>query len=147
MKTRSVAAFTVLELLAIIVLVLILFALLLPSTTSHGTRSSRISCASNLKQIGLAFRMWANEHDEKFPMALTIAEGGTKELALQGLPLASFMIISNELNNPKPLNCPEDKERTRVANFAQLTTKSISYFLGVDASEQSRRQFSPVIAT
>ena len=68
-------------------------------------------------------------------MELDITQRGTKESAVQGLPLASFAIISNQLENPKPLNCPSDKQRMRATNFAHLTPKNLSYFLGVDASE------------
>jgi competence protein ComGC len=133
------AAFTLLEVLVVIgtLFLLVVVVLVVQNTTSCKGRSSRISCASNLRQIGLAFRMWANDHNEKFPMALTIAEGGTKELALQGLPLASFTIISNELNNPKPLSCPDDDKRTRATNFTRLRPKNLSYFLGLDASEMN----------
>ena len=79
--------------------------------------------------------MWANEHGEKLPMDLSTAQGGTKDTALQGLPLASFIIISNELNSPKPLTCSEDKDRTHTGDWTQLSPKNLSYFLGVDASE------------
>jgi len=136
MKTRRNAGFTILELVLVIIVVVILVGLMLP-TLPRGGRSGRIYCTSNQKQISLAFRMWANEHAEKFPMELTGAEGGTKESAIQGLPLATFKIISNELNNPKPLTCPEDKRRKRVTDFTQLTSKNLSYFLGVDASEKA----------
>ena len=135
MKTRRNAGFTVIEVVLVLVLVIILLGLILPATTHRGTHGSRIQCTSNVKQIGLAFRMWANEHGEKFPIQLSIAEGGTKDLAMQGLPLASFRIISNELNSPKPLHCPDDKERKMATDFGRLTPNNLSYLLGLDASE------------
>ena len=134
MKTYPRAGFTLVEVVLVIVVAFILIGLLLPSI-GRGRRSTRIHCNSNLKQIGLAFRMWANDHNDRFPMQLTLAQGGTQESALRGLPLASFKIISNELNSPKPLNCPEDKKRTMTRDFAQLTPKNLSYFLGLDAAE------------
>src|SRR5688572_4084755 len=102
MKTRRSAGFTILELLLVVVLVVILLGLILPSIMRDPCRSRRVHCTGNLKQIGLAFRMWANDHNEKFPMELTVEEGGTKELALQGLPLSSFSILSNEMAQAKP---------------------------------------------
>jgi type II secretory pathway pseudopilin PulG len=137
MKTRRSAGFTILEVLLVVFLVVILLGLLLPVIMRDPCRSQRIHCTSNLKQIGLALRMWANDHGERFPMALSAAEGGTKESALQDLPLPSFLIISNELNNPQSLTCTHDKERERATEFAKLTPKNLSYFLGVDASETS----------
>ncbi|HKQ40644.1 MAG TPA: hypothetical protein VJ063_21430, partial [Verrucomicrobiae bacterium] len=44
-----------------------------------------------------------------------------------------FTIISNQLNNSKPLHCPDDEKRKRATQFAQLAAKNISYFLRVDA--------------
>ena len=67
-------------------------------------------------------------------MNLNAADGGTKESAWQGQPLATFWIISNELNNPKPLTCQDDVKRTGVPMFAQLTSKNLSYFVGLNAS-------------
>jgi len=138
MKGRRSAGFTVLELLFLIATLMVAVTLAMPQS-SHGceARASRISCVSNLKQIGLAYRMWTNEHEERFPMELSVAEGGTKELAAKGLPFSSFTIISNELNNPKPLQCPDDKKRIRATNFQQLTIKNISYFLGLDATRMN----------
>ena len=126
------------ELVFVVGTVLILF-MIFPLVATAKSRASRISCTSNLKQIGLAFRMWANENADKFPMGLMAVEGGTRETVSLGLPLTSFTIISNELNNPKPLHCPEDSKRTRATSFAQLMPKNLSYFLGVDASELNPR--------
>ena len=128
------SAFTVIEVVFVVGTVFLLF-LIIPQTTTCKGRSARVSCTSNLKQIGLAFRMWANDYGERFPMDLMAAEGGTRESALLGLPFTSFSIISNELNNPKPLLCPDDEKRARATDYGQLTPKNLSYFLGVDASE------------
>jgi prepilin-type processing-associated H-X9-DG protein len=136
MTMRWQQGFTIMEFAVVIgTLALLLLMVELAARGSRcGPRGSRIQCVSNQKQIALAFRMWAADHADRFPMELTLAEGGTKELALQGLPLASFAIISNELAHPKPLWCPDDKKRSRVTDFGQFTPKNLSYFLGVNAS-------------
>lgn len=131
---RGRSAFTLIDLVFIVGTVLILF-MIFPLEARTKARASRIACLSNLKQIGLAFRMWAAENGHRFPMELMVAEGGTRETVRLGLPLPSYTIISNQLNNPKPLHCPDDSKRIRVATFAQLTPKNLSYFLGVDPSE------------
>jgi hypothetical protein len=134
MKVRPNAAFSLIELMFVIGTVFLLLVIF-PRVAAGTSRAKRIPCLSNQKQIGLAFRMWANEHAERFPMNLTAAEGGTKEMAFQGFPLSSFLIISNEISHPKPLTCPEDKKRKPATDFAQLTAGSLSYFLGLDSSE------------
>ena len=135
MKPHRNGAFTAWELLLVVSVVSILVAVFLFGGMGGRKRSSRISCGSKLRQIGLAFRMWANDMGDRFPMQVTAIEGGTKESALQGLPVATFASISNELNNPRPLVCPADKERDYATNFEQLSSKNLSYFLGLDASE------------
>jgi type II secretory pathway pseudopilin PulG len=56
------------ELLVVIAIIAILAALLLPALAKAKERSKRISCASNLKQYGLACQMYANESANKLPL-------------------------------------------------------------------------------
>lgn len=100
--------------------------------------ATRINCVSNLKQIGLAFRMWANDHDEKFPMQLSASgtNGGTMEFNLSGEVWRHFQIISNEINTPKVFVCQEDKKRSRTGDWGAFSNNShLSYFVGLDADE------------
>jgi competence protein ComGC len=128
-------AFTLVELMFVIG-TLVLAMLVIPALTRPTNRNcGRLRCPSNLKQIGLAFRMWANDHGDKFPMQVSIAEDGAKELAEQGFALPSFASISNELNNPKPLHCPQDFERERATRWEQLAVTNLSYFMSLEASE------------
>src|SRR6476661_5082188 len=41
----------------------------------------RISCVNNLRQVGLAFRIWANDHGDKFPWQVAAKDGGTLEFS------------------------------------------------------------------
>jgi len=68
-------------------------------------------------------------------MHVSWQEGGSKELTLRGWVAPTFWTMSNELNNPKILVCPEDKKRLpRSTDFASLTDGKISYFLGLDST-------------
>ncbi len=79
--------------------------------------------------------MWANDHGGRFPMQVSINEGGSMEY-VGGPVYPHFLAASNELNSPKILFCSEDRTRgQRVTDFAELRDKNISYFVGVDASE------------
>ena len=129
-----------LEVLVVIAtLALLLIFLVIPST-SHSSRrkANRMKCVSNLKQIGLSVWMWARDHGDEFPWAVSITSNGVKELAFSGDVAEIFRSMSNELTTPKVLTCPDDSKGYPASDWAKLNNGKISYFIGLDANGTNR---------
>ncbi|HOK56108.1 MAG TPA: type II secretion system protein [bacterium] len=59
--------FTLVELLVVIAIMAILATLILPQLAKARIRAQQAACISNLKQLGLAVRMYANDYDDCIP--------------------------------------------------------------------------------
>jgi prepilin-type processing-associated H-X9-DG protein len=131
------AAFTLTEFMVVAALLAVLVVFLLPRLY-RPPRSPRLNCVNNLKMIGLSFRLWALDNGDKFPMQVSVTNGGTMELAGRGDVYPHFLVMSNELNTPKVLLCLADRKRQAAASFAAgLANSNLSYFVGLDAEESS----------
>ena len=124
--------FTFVELLVVIALVAMLAAMLLPSLAgSH--KSTRINCVNNLKQIGLAFRIWEGDNGGKFPMEISATNADAMKLITDGNAYVLWQMMSNELSTPKILYCVADTDHNHGTNFTTgFSDANISYFFGLD---------------
>jgi competence protein ComGC len=132
--------FTLVALLVIIAVIAILAAMLLPALASAKKKAQRINCINNLKQSGLAFRIWEGDHGDKYPMDVSTDKGGTMEYTNGASTFRHFQVMSNELSTPRILICPADT-RVVAANFVRLKNVNVSYFVGLDADESQPQRF------
>ncbi len=70
-------------------------------------RAESIACVNNLKQVGLAARMWAVDHQYVLP--------------------PDIVSMANELDTPKILVCPSDRAREAAKDWASYTAANCSY--------------------
>lgn len=134
-------AFTLIEMLVVIAIIAILAAMLMPVLHQGQARAQRIWCESNLKQIGLAYHAFANDHSGKFPIEVSTNEGGSMEYVQNGLStpgvfytaFRTFQTLSNELVKPEMVICSTDM-RSAATNYSSMQNTNVSYFVGANGT-------------
>jgi prepilin-type processing-associated H-X9-DG protein len=127
--------------LAVLAFIFLLPLLMHKAPPRRSPRSPQFDCVLNLKQVGLAFRIWEGDNNDKYPMSVSVTNGGAMELIADGNVAGCFQVMSNELSTPKILVCPADKGRVSAHTFRKdFDNSHISYFISPDASESYPRQ-------
>lgn len=134
-------AFSMAELLIIVFLVALIAGLLLPALAKSKSKAQRIQCVNNLKQVGLAYRIWGGDNEDKYPMQVSTNKGGSLEYVTEGNAFRHFQCLSNELVTPKILACPADDEKKPATTFRHLRDANVSYFVGIDAEDTMSGRF------
>jgi hypothetical protein len=76
------------------------------SAVETTAEAESVNCINNLKQLGISFRLWAGDNNDRFP--------------------ADFISMTNELNTWKILKCPSDTSRS-VTSWADVAAGNVSY--------------------
>ena len=92
----------------------------LPAMAKAKQRAQMISCVNNLKQIGLAARLYANDHGDVLP--------------------ADFASMQEELNTPKILICPGDSSKSAGRDWKTFNFADASYEIVTPGAKTSEPQ-------
>jgi prepilin-type processing-associated H-X9-DG protein len=160
-STRGQTGSSLVEVAVVIAVLVVVAGMILPALPGKGGRAHRISCVNSLKQIGTAFRLFANDYDGRYPFqVLAGATNGFPDPAGL-LPFNPndptqvwklFQAAGYELSSPRILVCPADT-RAAAADFASTNAssqsfahpsqrlKALSYFYGLNAREDDPNQF------
>lgn len=124
---------TLIELMVVVALMALLAGLYLPAVQRVKSKGVQTRCLSNLRQLGLGFRLFADDHENQYPMELLATSGGTRDFISAGETWRHYQALSNYLDQPKLLICPADR-LVAAKQWSAITNTNLSYFVGVDAT-------------
>ena len=138
---------TLVEVVVLLAIVSILTGLLIPAFTRPRTNSNRVACVNNLKNVGLAMRIFSSEHEGQLPMSLPASRGGTRELTQDVNRIwEQFLVFTNAWASPRFLWCPKDVQRKAATTFVPgplpgrgvtfSGNQNLSYFLSLNVSDE-----------
>ena len=141
LKRQKRTGATSAELLVIIILLLVACFVAAPRivpTKGDPLKAQRIKCVNNLKNVGLAVRIYAIENNDRFPYSTA----GTNRAAFEQLKASDYYLaLTNELSTPKIITCPSDANRRQVETWPGFSNESLGFFANLSANHTNPAAF------
>lgn len=100
------SGFTLVEILVVVAIIMILAAILLPVYEVATKRAEAISCLSNLRNLGMAASLYADDYDDRLPPARV------SDTRSSGSDVGWPALVTNYTRNELLLLCPADANPT-----------------------------------
>lgn len=99
--------FTLIELLVVIAIISLLMGILMPALSRVRDMGKRVGCMNNMRQVGIAYQMYANENEKLPPKRHPASDFNHPNAAPNVLNLlVPFIKSGNQTISPKVYNCP-----------------------------------------
>jgi prepilin-type processing-associated H-X9-DG protein len=150
------SGFTILELMFVVAIILVVVGLLSAALNSTRTRTMRVSCLDNMKQLQMGWTMYADDHNDYVALNKTVPSSSSSSLSaliksssdswVTGNPkddrspdaLAKGTLFTYVSKNPYVYRCPMDGSTTRWGDL-RTRSYSISAYLGGDDDDLDPR--------
>lgn len=132
-KKTGWQAFTLVEILAVVVILFFIFAMVLPAGSPNKRNVYNAVCLSQQRQNVIGFILWSSDHGNQFPWEVSTNADSTRESCEAGDVSPSFHLLTNYSIPPKNFVCPSDKLKIVAPGLKTLTVSNVSYFIALDA--------------
>ena len=136
---RARRGFTLWELVCVIAVIALLFALLMPSLNMVKEASTRVVCGSNLKGLGTAFVVYGSDYEDRFPelpgegpwskelgfdyrmSKPEFAPGGAQADVGRTISASWYLLVREADVSPKSFVCPESSRYSFGGRYSSLS--------------------------
>jgi len=154
-KTCGRAGFTLMELLAVLTIILIVVGLLSAALNQTNNRTMRVSCLDNMRQLKLAWLMYAQDYNDHIALNKSVLINDTMGIAAAPRNSTNSWVAGNPkedrtpdnlehgtlypyVKHPEVYRCPMDNSTTRAGNY-RWRSYSMDAYLGGDDEDLDPR--------
>jgi len=122
------SGFTFVELLVVIALALMLMVIILPIYSAAKARSQKTTCLSNLRQVGMAIQLYAQDNDELLPPWMNRRHDEEGNTSPWDSPELLCTAVYSKSKDPRVMFCPSDAYARSDIEVFGVNHKFSSYF-------------------